>query len=199
MGISKVILNGVTRMDITEDNPYTGNILSRVQATGGDGEKTQGSVVMPYTLLAWCDFSINTTSSTAASVGTISLGVSAYTSDKIIYVKIRDKAGPRNGYFVGSDTYFYNQYPINGVSTTMSNAIRVIHRKKSNGSYDKSMLGSTEGYGVYAYSLSSEGVLMIYRRYNSTSSLTINGTYRVWVYTLDYVGTAGNPFNYSAI
>ena len=199
MGVSKVILNGVTRMDVTTDNPYEGNILKHVLVTGGDGGKVLGSVVTPYKLLAISDFTVNTTSTSSASVGTIDLGSAGYTSDKIIYVKIRDKAGPRNGYFTGSDVYFFNNYVVNGATTTVSGAMRVVHACDSSGKFVRNNYNSTTGYGVYAYSIDSAGVLTIYRRYNSSVSYTINGTYRVWVYSLEYVDPAGNPYDYSAI
>lgn len=39
-------------------------------------------------------------------------------------------------------------------------------------------------YGVYAYSISSAGKILIYSRYNSTNTLTIDGTYLIEVYKL---------------
>ena len=47
---------------------------------------------------------------------------------------------------------------------------------------------SSTGYGVYADTVYNDGRIRIRRRYNSVSSLTIDGTYKVEVYLLDPVG-----------
>lgn len=44
MGISKVILNGVTQMDVTQDTVASSNLLSGNTATGADGEKVNGGI-----------------------------------------------------------------------------------------------------------------------------------------------------------
>ena len=44
MGIAKVILNGVTQMDVTGDTVSSSNLLSGNTATGADGEKVNGSI-----------------------------------------------------------------------------------------------------------------------------------------------------------
>ena len=147
--------------------------------------------------IATQDYTVSTTSTSAATTGTMQLGVSAYTSGKIIYVKIRDKAGAREGYFVGSDTFFINPYPKNGTTSTLTSAGRIITRKASGGAYNVYVGGTTTGYGVYAYSINNVGALVIQQRYNSSNSLTINGTYEVTVWTLDYVPDQGNPFDYT--
>lgn len=149
-----------------------------------------------YTLLATKEFTVSTTSTSAASVGTIALGASAYTDANIIYVRVRDKAGARSGYFIGSDTYFYNYYAANEATTSLSVRMCIIHRL-SGSTYTSYATNSNTGYGVYARNLPSTGNLEIYRRYNSTYAPTINGTYEVKVYALDYCPDQGNPFDYS--
>jgi len=47
VAFSKITLNGVTLMDVTQDNPTSATIFSGVQATGADGNKVQGSYT-PY-------------------------------------------------------------------------------------------------------------------------------------------------------
>jgi hypothetical protein len=56
----------------------------------------------------------------------------------------------------------------------------------SAGAYTSYVGATTTGYGVYGYSISSAGVVTIQRRYNSNYSLTINGTYTIEVWALDY-------------
>lgn len=150
-----------------------------------------------YKLIATQEYTASATSTSSSSVGTITLGSNYFTSDKIIYVKIRDKAGSRNGYFVGTDTYFFNFYAANNSTTILESKATFVHRKSSAGSFNTYVpVSSNEGYGIYPASLNSSGVLTIKKRYNSTYTLTVNGTYVVEVYTLNY-SKNGNPFNYS--
>ena len=141
-------------------------------ASGGGGSD--------WTLIKSTELAVNTTSTSAASAGTVSIGSACYTKDKIIYVRVRDKEGPRNGYFYGSDAYFMNYQKANGATTTLSVAA-VEYYRYNNGAYT----GAQGAYGVWGYSISSSGTLTIRRRYNSTNTLTINSTYLIDVYTLN--------------
>lgn len=138
----------------------------------------------------------NTTGTSATQLTTIALGSTAYTSDKILYVKIRDQSGIRAGRFIGSDCYCFNYTKANSGTSEVSTWIRAIHRKATGGNMSTYTSGSSTGYGVYAYSIQSNGTLKIYTRYSNNYSLTINSTYTVEVYLLDYAPTTGNPFNY---
>lgn len=130
---------------------------------------------------------VNTTSTTAGTVETWATGhTEIWTSDKIVYVRIRDTAGKRAGYFYGSDNFWINYYPVNGdTSTSTSNASRSYMTYSTDNKYTATAAAQSTGYGVYADQLSSSGGIRIRRRYNSTTSLTINSTYKVEVYLLD--------------
>lgn len=187
---------------------YTGIPIDETTAIASDvtagkyffdalGQKTLGTAPVVYELLGQQDFTVNTTSTAASSVGSFTVE-GAYTDAAIIYVKIRDKAGPRNGYFTGSDCFFVNNWPRTSTQTqAIQNGGRIIVRKDSNGYFQAYSAGGTSGYGVYAYSISDGGSILVYRRYNSSYSLTINGTYNVQVYKLRYAPTQGDPFDYS--
>jgi hypothetical protein len=45
MAISKIILNGVTQMDVTQDTVASSNLLSGYTATKNDGTKINGSII----------------------------------------------------------------------------------------------------------------------------------------------------------
>lgn len=45
MAISKIILNGVTQMDVTQDTVASDNLLSGFTATKNDGTKISGSII----------------------------------------------------------------------------------------------------------------------------------------------------------
>ena len=138
-----------------------------------------------WTLLGTADFTVNTTSTSAASTGTIQAGASAFTANEIIFVRVRDKAGKRAGYFYGSDSFFINVNKANNNTTTLSAAGRSILRYTTSNAYAQYTTATTTGYGVYGYSITSAGAVAIYQRYNSSYSLTINGTYKVDVYKLE--------------
>lgn len=138
-----------------------------------------------YTKLGETTLTVSTTSTSASSAGTLSLDTSAFDANKILYVRIRDTAGKRAGYFYGSDVYFFNYQKANGSTSTLTYAARASHRYSTNSQWGTHMGTSTAGYGVYAYSISNSGTLIINKRYNANYSLTINGTYKVEAYLLD--------------
>lgn len=129
-----------------------------------------------YTLLASKEFEVSTTSTTAIDVGTVSAGAAAYDSSKIIYVRIRDKAGVRDGYFIENDSWFANLYQYKSQTTLLS-----ICGKLSIGEG----VVSSSAYGVYPYSISSDGTVTIKAKYSSSYG-TIDGTYVVEVYALKW-------------
>jgi len=210
-GLSSVQINGDTdliasniKKDVTifgVTGTYEGGgmtIVTTQDSHGGDILTITGELSSSYSLITSQEYAIsNFTTTSATSHATINLGSSYYTSNKIIYVKVRDKAGPRNGYFVGCDAYYFNYYAANNSTTTLAVRPIVIHRCSSSGAFTSYATGSNTGYGVYPNSITSAGALGIYKRYSSTYSLTIDGTYVVEVYALDFAPTAGNPFSYS--
>ena len=114
----------------------------------------------------------------------------------ILYVCIRDSAGKRDGYFLGSDNYFYNYRAANSSTSVLTYGGRFIHTYVSTG-FSTYIGATTTGYGVYAYSINNLGQLTIYSRYNASNSRTINGTYNIRAYSLEYSASQGNPFNYT--
>lgn len=169
--------------DVSDTTAAAGDVASGKYFYTAAGVKTQGTSSgggSSWTKIgSTTELAVNTTSTSAASAGTIALGSSAYTKDKIIYVRIRDKSGKRNGYFYGSDTYFMNYWNANGATSTLSVVAQCHYR------YNNNALAATAGaYGVYGYSINSSGTLTIRRRYNSTNTLTINSTYLIDVYEL---------------
>lgn len=123
---------------------------------------------------------VSTTSTSNATAGTISLGSGAFTKDDIILVHVRDTAGKRAGYFYGSDAIFVNANKANGSTSTFT-APGVTTIRYSTSSQFAAYTGA---YGVWGYSITSDGTLTVRKRYNSNYSLTVNGNYLVQVYKL---------------
>jgi hypothetical protein len=110
-----------------------------------------------------------------------------WTPNDVIYVSIRDKAGKRGGYCLGSDAWFVNANAANGVQSNFTAAARAIY-SYANGQYST----VSTGYGVYAGYVSHNGAVTVYTRYNATLGI-INGTYKVEVYKLAFPDS-GSPF-----
>ena len=147
------------------------------------------SAASSWTKVAETSYQVSTTSTAATTVATWATGHSEiWTSSKWVYVRVRDTAGKRNGYFYGSDQFFYSVDVVNGTSaTSATTALRITTCYSDNAFAITSTTGTT-GYGVYADTLYSDGRIRIRRRYNSGNSLTIDGTYKVEVYLLDPAG-----------
>lgn len=140
-----------------------------------------------WTKVAETSYQVSTTSTSAATVDTWATGHSElWTSDKIVYVRVRDTAGKRTSYFYGSDTFFINHGMANGTSaSSYANGMRQIFYVNPDGDYGTYASSGTGGYGVYPDTFYSDGRIRIRRRYNANYSLTINGTYKIEVYLLD--------------
>lgn len=169
-----------TKGGISAALTWPSGYVSAVNAipTGGGGSN--------YTLIGTAEFAVSTTSTGSSTVGTVQCNPSAWVGSAMIYVRIRDKAGARNGYFVGSDSWFINTQIPNGYSGSVYAGGRFTISRSTNGKYGISVNGATTGYGVYPYSIDSAGAVTIQRRYSSSSSLTIDGTYSVEVYRLSW-------------
>lgn len=140
------------------------------------------SAASSWTKVAETSYQISTTSTSVSTVATWETGHSEiWTTEKIVYVRVRDTAGQRAGYFYGSDNFFTGTF----LETANSSGVRSIIYTNSSGVYGKSVNNSTSGYGVYADTIYDNGSLRIRQRYHSNNSLTINGTYKVEVYLLD--------------
>lgn len=136
-----------------------------------------GGAGSSYKLLKSAEFTVNTSSTSETDVGTVAAGSAAYTSDKIIYVRVRDKAGHRNGYWYGNDAWLLNSSPAKG-STLNATAFAVLGISQADAAVSSK-------YGVYPTVMASDGTITIKAKYNSTYG-TINGTYVVEVYALDW-------------
>ncbi len=167
--------NGAAASDIASGKfaYVNGSLITGTSSGGGSS----------YTLLGSKELTVNTTStsSTAISGGEFSVNRTSNTA-KILYIQVRDKAGKRNGYFFGSDTFWYQ--PVGGATTNSYRMCTVIATNSSG----KVECTSTSQYGIYPSSppTFSDGSVTVkmYSRYNSNYSRTINGTYVVKVYDL---------------
>lgn len=198
--VNKVELaDGTSLIDISDTTATADKILQGYTAYGADGSKLTGTATgggsSSWTKIAETSYQVSTTGTSAATVDTWATGHSEiWTSDKIVYVRVRDTAGKRAGYFYGVDQFFFNytkkNHPEYSDVGEYLGLITNTWSYNSNGQYVVRYGYSTTGYGVYADTFYDDGRIRIRRRYNSSYTLTINGTYKVEVYLLDPAGGA---------
>ena len=188
--VNKVVCGTTTLIDISDTTATADKILQGYGCYGADGAWMDGTAVAgggggsSYTLIATDEFTVNTSSTSAKTVGTLTYeaGSSYDMRDKVICVTVFDKQGLRNGHFYGSIFYFtcsqaYNTGSVGG---------GICYR------YGNNSVGQTANkYGVYCSNVTSANTtnnitITISSKYSSTYSLTIDGTFEVNAYLLDW-------------
>lgn len=130
-----------------------------------------------YTLVASAEITVSTTTTSRTNQTTVQLPSGDF--DSLYFITIRDKAGKRNGYYYGTDNFYIladTNIFYGGVCYHVSNDGSLLTVRQTTAS---------RVYGLCAYSLSSHSV-QITSQYNETNSGTINGTFDIKVYKLDY-------------
>lgn len=149
-------------------------VLTTGTASGGGGGSSW-SLIHSSVLTG-----ISTTSTGRATIARIPLGSSAFTSSSILWVHVRDTAGARAGYFYGCDTTYVNSNAYTGAYNVFNTCGYQVLRCEN----QRIQTYGGSGYGVFGYSITSDGELSIASRYSATYSMTINGDYKVDVYML---------------
>ena len=142
----------------------------------------------PWKKIGEKDIYVSTTSSSQLLHTTLTLD-DIWDDSEIIYIRIRDKAGKRGGYFLGTDTFFINYKSANGDTSELTDAGRLTYTY--NGTYAET---TGTSYGVYPTSIRPNGSVRICSRYNAGYSRRINGTYKIEVYKLKYPNQV-SPFD----
>lgn len=157
-------------------------------ASGGGGQSS-------YTLIGSAEVTLtNYTTTGGRSQATITVSPSAWQHAKIIYVRIRDKAGKRAGRFYGTDTYLICANEANGSTSDQTNGCSFCLRYTTSSKLEIQPTGGATRYGLFGYSIKTDGTVPIWARYNSTYTLTMDGTYKVEVYALAWPDGV-NPFD----
>lgn len=152
-----------------------------------------------YTLIHSEEFQLTYSSTTAATATTIALGSSGWFANAVLYVKVRDKAGRRNGYFLGTDSYIMNYQAANNAASNLTAGSGLVHSQKSDGTVNTVSGSMSSLQGLYPYSLAADGTLTMRKRYNASNTLTIDSTYIIEIYKLDYAPNQGDPYTYGAV
>lgn len=152
-----------------------------VNVSGGGGSS--------YTLLAEQTIVVESASSTATKVATLSCGSDAWTYNNMVYFKIRctEKI---NSHFYGYDLFYIRN--TDSANITIGNYTGGTYYKFG---YAGAMIAtkSTTGLGVYPNNLKENGDIDIFTKTNSNAS-NILGTYHVEVYALKWPNDV-SPFD----
>ena len=145
-----------------------------------------------YTKIGEITFTTSTTGTSAAAISGATFTNSALsTKNSIVYVRVRDTAGARAGYFYGSDSWFINYQKANNSTSALTYGARTAIRYSTSSQWGVYQTATTSGYGVYPYDINSSGRVRMYQRYNSNYSLTVNGTYKAEFYLLNWPDGVG--------
>lgn len=179
--------------DVTDTTAAAADVASGKYFYTAAGVRTAGTSSgggggSSYTLVESKEVAINQTSTTEASK--LDIPFTRKTSS-IVYVKIRDKAGKRNGYFYGSDNFIIDLIKANNKAGAQAYIPKALYGITSAGIFYGDGLSNTfvasGGYGVYVKLLNNANGIRIYAKYNSSFG-TINGTFTVDVYELQWPG-----------
>lgn len=122
------------------------------------------------------------------------------TEDYIVFITIRDNAGPRAGYAYGSDSFITGLYKASANAGAIQYFDRTFYLTDSSGyftsatrtgTYPRSITSSV-GYGVYVKEIGVNGSVTVACKYQSAWG-TIDGTYSIKVYKMPWP-TGLNPF-----
>ena len=175
----------ITGTDISDTTAVAADVASGKYFYTAAGVKTEGTASgggSSYTLIASQESTLNVTTTSAGQTAvTIPCGAAVRNVAKMVYVRIRDKAGPRNGYFYGSDTWYMLDKTANGLTSESQNTNARLCYRYANGQY----VLFSGSYGLAGYVVQDDGDVTIFGRYSSSTTGTINGTFLIEVYTLD--------------
>lgn len=174
----------------TASDVASGKIFLANDGTITTGTSSGGGGASSWTKIAETSYQVNNSNTSATNLDTWSTGHSEiWTSDKIVYIRVRDTEGKRRGYYYGTDVFFINHVAKNNSeSSATSGNVMIILSVTSTGTYYSRYGYSTTGYGIYPNYFYSDGRIRFGVRYNATYSKTINSTYKVEVYLLDPAG-----------
>ena len=156
-------------------NVYDNLVYSALNGNGGGG----GGGSSSYKLLASTQATIESNPSTDAELLTLACGAEAWTTTKIIYVKIR-RTEKVKGYYLGGDFWFINRRILNGSASDEDTCARLCEFISS---ADQKLIQAS-GYGVYAKAITKDGDIKIWAKAGNYA--TCKGDYIIEAYALSY-------------
>lgn len=137
--------------------------------------------VPKYTLIWSSEYEVNCSSETEIDVSTITYGYTSV-SNNIVYVKVRRKGFIPQNCFAGSDAWL--TFPSTAISYTNNNGY-VCYARMNGGGRLHNGITAGKPYGIYPTSVGTT-TAVIKARYNGDISLTIDGTYIVEGYLIQF-------------
>lgn len=163
------------------------DLLLAQQLSGGGGGGGGGS---SYHLIASQEYDWTYTSTSEAVIDTMQLPASAWTKDKMLFVKIRLVGSASSNIFLGSDSLLSNSYTNQSYST--DNTFMKISYSLESGKIVAYKSATTKCAGITGAVLSNTG-LLTFKAYKNTF-FSISGHFKVDVYELDWPDDI-SPYN----
>lgn len=168
------------------------DLLLAKQLSGGGGGGGGGS---SYHLIASQEFDWTYTSTSEAVIDTMQLPASAWSKDKMLFVKIRLVGSASSNIFLGSDSLLSNSYAANQSHSTDNTFMKTSYSLES-GKIVAYKTATAKCAGITGAVLSNTG-LLTFKAYKNTF-FSISGHFKVDVYELDWPDDI-SPYNeYSA-
>lgn len=193
MGVSKVVFGSDTLIDLTADTITAADLMQGKTAHGADGEPITGTYTPSggsnWELVASAEVELNVTSTSVQNlVATLNIDKEVLkTNTYYLFSTIRDTAGARHGYWIGSDQLLISTIAgsrANWITGSDDSSIGYItYTCTSSGTVQKSTFNAKNGLWIKSVNKTT-GQLYYSGRYSSSGSLTINGTYSIKVYKL---------------
>lgn len=160
------------------------NAIRDALAEGGGGEQI-------YELIGEGEYQVSTTSTSETAIGDLNLTKNVDDVTGYLYIRIRDKAGKRAGYFYGMDAWVHNMVVESGSIGAIMYIPKCLYAYDANmklrGVSNSSPYTPSGGQGVFAKTiLRTTNAVKIVAKYSSTVTGTIDGTYLVQVYAVKY-------------
>ena len=171
-------------------------LLAQKLSGGGGGGGGGGS---SYHLIASQEYDWTYTSTSEATIDTMQLPASAWTKDKMLFVKIRYLGVAEFDIFLGSDSILSNQYINAGSTADNKSFMKASYFINGSRRWVVAKTNSTVNnvQGVTAGPLSSNGLLSLKAMAGSANGL-INGRCKVEVYELDWPGDSSPPGSWTS-
>jgi len=187
MAINKVVLGENILLDVSDTTATEQDVANGKVFHKNDGTQALGiSSASSYTKLAEKDLTYNTTNTSITKIEDWNVGSEVFTKYKMIYIRVRDKEDKRNNYFLGLDQFIINTNAGNNTLNNYNVSLKCTTSIDNNGTYVTNLSSGGSAYGIFVSSVNNDSTVTLSSRYNSTNSKTINGTYHIEVYALDW-------------
>lgn len=146
------------------------------------------NAIPTYKKLYSTTYTINNTSTTTWTTlsPTIDLGSNEWTTEHMLYIKVRDTLGLRASHYLGCDAFYSNYRAFNNSTSNVTGGPFMSYYSTSSSGITVYAANASSGYGLCPSSLTPEGILTMRHRYNATYTPNFNSIYSVEIFSLPW-------------